>query len=292
MSDMLSPIFRLLPSKSQLLIPPPLLIGIGALGFVGLCSRVNSYLSRRALNGVTATLPWDSEREVVVVTGGSSGIGAAIVELLAHRGIKTLILDVTEPREELRSNTFFFKVDLAKAEAIKSIATNIRSEHGDPTVLINNAGIEFNKPLLGLEESQIRRTFDVNILAHFLLVQEFLPAMVSLNHGHVVSVASLASFTTSAINVDYALTMSSIFHPGWVRTPLIQKMVDSGVRDGQILEPRDVAEKVVNQIISGLGAQVFVPSSHWILPFVRALPCWAQEAIRNQLSVKRIAALT
>ncbi|KAJ5663559.1 hypothetical protein N7507_004290 [Penicillium longicatenatum] len=186
MSDMLSPIFRLLPSKSQLLIPPPLLIGIEALGFVGLCSRVNSYLSRRALNDVTAILPWDSEREVVVVTGGSSGIGAAIVELLAHRG----------------SNTFFFKVDLAKAEAIKSIATNIRSEHGDPTVLINNAGIEFNKPMFGLEESQIRRTFDVNILAHFLLVQEFLPAMVSGNHGHVVSVASLASFTTSAINVD------------------------------------------------------------------------------------------
>jgi short-subunit dehydrogenase len=107
------------------------------------------------------------------------------------------------------SNTFFYKVDLAKAEAIKSIATKIRSEHGDPTVLINNAGIEFNKPILGLEESQIRRTFDVNILAHFLLVQEFLPAMVSGNHGHVVSVASLASFTTSAINVDYACTKSA-----------------------------------------------------------------------------------
>jgi hypothetical protein len=69
-------------------------------------------------------------------------------------------------------------------------------------------------------------------------------------------------------------------------------MVDSGVRDGQILEPRDVAEKVVNQILSGLGAQVFVPSSHWILPFVRALPCWALESIRKQLSVKSIAALT
>ena len=69
-------------------------------------------------------------------------------------------------------------------------------------------------------------------------------------------------------------------------------MVDSGVRDGQILEPKDVAEKVVDQIMSGLGAQVFVPSSHWILSFVRALPCWFQELIRNKLSVKRIAALT
>lgn len=102
------------------------------------------------------------------------------------------------------SKTFFYQVDLAKPESIKSIASKLRPEHGDPTVLINNAGIEFNKPILGLSESQIRRTIDVNILAHFLLVQEFLPTMVSRNHGHVVSVASLASFTTSAINVDYA----------------------------------------------------------------------------------------
>jgi hypothetical protein len=124
MSDMLSPIFRLLPSKSQLLIPPPLLIGIGALGFVGLCSLVNSYLSRRALNDVTATLPWDSEREVVVVTGGSSGIGAAIVELLAHRGIKTLILDVTEPREELS-----MEKHLPRSQSQVNITNDGRIEH-------------------------------------------------------------------------------------------------------------------------------------------------------------------
>ncbi|KAJ5523643.1 NAD(P)-binding protein [Penicillium frequentans] len=204
MPDMLSPLIRLLPSDNQIPITRPLTMGLGALGFIGLCSRVNSYLSRRALNDVTAELPWEPEREIVVVTGGSSGTGAAIVELLAQKGVKTLILDVTEPREELRSKTFFYQVDLAKPESIKSIASKLRPEHGDPTVLINNAGIEFNKPILGLSESQIRRTIDVNILAHFLLVQEFLPTMVSRNHGHVVSVASLASFTTSAINVDYA----------------------------------------------------------------------------------------
>lgn len=101
MPHMLSPVFRLLPSKNQVPIPSPLAIGLGVLGFVSLCSRVNSYLSRRALNGVTATPTWDSEQEIVVVTGGSSGIGAALVELLAQKGIKTLILDVAEPREDL-----------------------------------------------------------------------------------------------------------------------------------------------------------------------------------------------
>jgi len=111
MPDMLSPLIKLLPSRNQVPIPPPLAIGLGALGFLGLCSRVNSHLSRRALNGATDILPWEPEREIVVVTGGSSGIGAAIVELLAQKGVKTLILDVTEPREELSMETTTPKSD-------------------------------------------------------------------------------------------------------------------------------------------------------------------------------------
>ncbi|KAJ5628507.1 hypothetical protein N7490_010735 [Penicillium lividum] len=284
MPDMLGPLLKLLP-KHPIHITP-LAIGVGALGLIGLCSRANAYLSNRALNPNSTPKPWDPEREIVVVTGGSSGIGAAIVNLLVKRGTKTIILDISQPPNELRQNTYFYKLDLANPEAIQFIATKLRLEHGDPTVLINNAGIEFNKSILDLSESQIRRTFDVNILAPFLLVQQFLPAMISNNHGHVLSIASLASFTTSAINVDYACTKSaalafyeglgqelrhvykaagvrnSIVHPGWVRTPLIQKMVDSGVRDGQILDPEYVAEVVVERILSGIAGQGFVPSNH------------------------------
>lgn len=97
MLEMLSPLFRVLPSKNQISIAQPLAIGLGALGFIAFCSRLNSYLSRRALNNATVTLVWESEREIVVVTGGSSEIGAAIDELLAQKGMRTLILDVTEP---------------------------------------------------------------------------------------------------------------------------------------------------------------------------------------------------
>lgn len=107
-------------------------------------------------------------------------------------------------------------MDLTDSEHIKSVARRVRSEHGDPTVLINNAGTQSNKPILELSESELHTTFDVNILAHFLLVKEFLPAMVSNNHGHIVAVASLASYMTRAINVDYACTKSAAlaFHEG------------------------------------------------------------------------------
>ncbi|KAJ5087987.1 NAD(P)-binding protein [Penicillium angulare] len=308
-------ILDFVPPMNQDSIIPKLGIGLGALCFVGLISRANSYLSRRALNGRSGTRKWNQEQEIAVVTGGSSGIGAAIVGELATRGSKVIIFDINEPQEPLGSNKFFYKVDLASYEEIKIIAAQVRSDHGDPTVLINNAGVEFNKPILSLPETNLRKTFEVNIISNFLLVQEFLPAMVSRNHGHIVTVASLASFTTNASNVDYACTKSAglvfheglgqelrhvynapgvhttIVHPAWVRTPMIEKMAASGVFDGQIIEPKDVAEVTVDQITLGEGAQLFVPSSHWVVSMVRGFPSWLQESIRNRLSIKRIKAL-
>jgi short-subunit dehydrogenase len=99
---------------------------------------------------------------------------------------------------------------------IKKVVSRIRSEHGDPTVLINNAGVQSNKPILELTHDRIHSVFDLNIISDFLLVKEFLPAMISNNHGHIVTVASLASFTTRAINVDYACTKAAAlaFHEG------------------------------------------------------------------------------
>ncbi|KAJ5752209.1 NAD(P)-binding protein, partial [Penicillium odoratum] len=310
MPDILSQLFKLPPK--HLIHITPLAIGLGALELIGLCYRANAYLSKRDLNPKSTPKSWDPEREIVV-TGGSSGIGAAIVNLLVNRGTRTIILDISEPLNELKK-TYSYKVDLANPEAIKLTAAKLRLEHGDPTVLINNAGIEFNKSILDLSEFQIRRTVDVNILAHFLLVQQFLPSMISNSRGHVLSVASLASFATSTINVEYACTKStalalyeglgqelrhvymaagvrnSIVNLGWARTLLIQKTVDSGVRDGQILEPRYVAEVVVERILSGVAGQIFVPSSRWVLTIIKALPCRIQEGMRNRLSLKRIAA--
>ena len=70
--------------------------------------------------------------------------------------------------------------------------------------------------LLDKSEDQVRKTFDVNIIAHFLLVKEFLPAMIDRNHGHVVTIASMASFITGVGNVDYACTKAAAlsFHEG------------------------------------------------------------------------------
>jgi all-trans-retinol dehydrogenase (NAD+) len=113
-------------------------------------------------------------------------------------------------------NVHFYEVDITSSENIHEAAEKIRKDHGDPTVLINNAGIGTNKTILDETETEMRRVFDVNTISHFLLVKEFVPAMIKRNHGHIVTVASMASFLVHAQNVDYTCTKASAlaFHEG------------------------------------------------------------------------------
>lgn len=71
-------------------------------------------------------------------------------------------------------------------------------------MLVNNAGVMKIKTMLAESEEEIRQVFDVNVIANFLLIKEFLPAMIKRNHGHIVTIASLASFITGVQNVDYS----------------------------------------------------------------------------------------
>ena len=189
---------------------------LGAVVATGVLYRLNKLLSRASLNNWVRDSSWDWRKEIVVVTGGCSGIGQEIVSQLAKCNIKVVILDVSPPQNTLPSNVYFFQTDVTSSGEIAKVAAAIRERVGEPTVLVNNAGIGYCKPVLEETEDQIRRTFDVNSIAHFLLVKEFVPHMVEKNHGHIVTMASLASFVAFASNVDYGCTKASAlaFHEG------------------------------------------------------------------------------
>jgi len=104
----------------------------------------------------------------------------------------------------------FYEADVTSSAQIAKAATEIRKAHGNPTVLINNAGIGGERTILTEPEESIRQMFEVNNLAHFLTVKEFLPAMVERDHGHVVSIASMSSFVVPAQIVAYACTKAAL----------------------------------------------------------------------------------
>ena len=181
-------------------------------GILYICGKI---CSRAILNNCTPD-KWDWTREVVLITGGCSGIGEQVARKLAERRITVAVLDIKPPKTALPAHVHFYKCDITSIEAIHHTAEQLREDIGDPTILINNAGVASSKDLFEETDEEIEQTFHVNILAHFWIVREFLTHIIQKNHGHIVTVASMASFVTLASNVSYSCTKAATlsFHEG------------------------------------------------------------------------------
>lgn len=275
------------------------LLALGVLGTVG------KWLDRKVMNNWQGnkTGDWDWNKEVVVVTGGSDGIGKIVVQLFAERGVKVAVLDIQELTYEAPPSVQFFKCNLADPKSIESAAASIKSALGDPTVLFNNAGCVRGKSILDSTEFDIRLTFNVNAISHYFLAQQFLPAMIERNHGQIVTIASQAAYTTAPRMVDYASTKAAalVFHEGlsaelseiykapgvrtiimcqgYTRTKLFEGFQGSG------LYPETVAEEIVKAVYKGDSAHLMLPEIAWgIVPWVRVWPFWMQYSLRKKLN--------
>ena len=95
-------------------------------------------------------------------------------------------------------------------------AKQIKQQLGAPSILINNAGILDAHTILATKHAYLRKIFDVNVLSNWTTAQAFLPDMIAQNKGHVVTVASGASYVGVAGMADYTATKAAIlsFHEG------------------------------------------------------------------------------
>ncbi|KAL1795484.1 hypothetical protein ACET3X_005708 [Alternaria dauci] len=300
-------------SFSRIIDPPNLIRLLGFLVTVGVTRKINAALNAWATNNwqICAGSGWNWSSEIAVVTGGCSGIGRAIAEALTSHGIRVAVLDVQGAPSAFASNNLltYFRCDISNPIAIAETADTIRNDLGHPSILVNNAGITGSHTILKTPSEFLSRIFDVNILSHWRLVKQFVPDMVAKNKGHVVTVASVNSFLTNSANADYVATKTAalsfhegltselkiwykasgvkttIAHPAFVRTPLIENMILESGQDPKILEtmmkPEEVAEVIVKQVISKRGAQLFIPSWGAPISWLKGWPNWAQELVRD-----------
>ncbi|KAJ5605955.1 hypothetical protein N7510_008736 [Penicillium lagena] len=286
---------------------PQLLKALKTFAFLAVVRRLGAWMDRRAVNnGVKDYYNWD--REVVVLTGGSGGIGFRVAKLLGERGIKVAILDITPPTETLPNSVRFYECDITSTANIAEVANAIRGSFGKPTVLINNAGILTAKTILGTTEAITRKMFDVNTLSHYWLAQEFLPDMIANNHGMVVTVASQAAYAVTANMVDYSASKAAAvaFHEGlatelvtryqaprvrtvlltqgFVKTPLINDLTPEDTWMSPLLHPQTVADELVKQVLTGQSGHIAVPIvGGYLGKRLRGDPLWWQHSLRCRL---------
>jgi all-trans-retinol dehydrogenase (NAD+) len=104
----------------------------------------------------------------------------------------------------------YYKCDITSSSAVSETAAAIRRDVGTPSILINNAGVAKPHNILDTSEEFLEKVFRVNLLSHWITIKEFLPAMLDARKGHIVSIASMASYSSCAGLVDYAATKAGV----------------------------------------------------------------------------------
>ncbi len=131
---------------------------------------------------------------VVVVTGAAGAIGTAVRDRFAADGDIVVGLD-------LKASDGVTACDVSDAEAVAGALARIRAEHGDPTVLVNNAGITGAGGIEDETPGQWRRILEVNLTSAFLCSREVVAGMRRAGGGRIVNVASVnARFGGSALS--------------------------------------------------------------------------------------------
>lgn len=136
--------------------------------------------------------------KVVLITGGTSGIGAATAELLAAEGARVIIVGRHEKQglEELNRLKFyndgcsFFQADVSDVYDIKKLKESLLAQYGKLDALFNNAGILITGSLEELTDEQWDKSYDVNVKATMHMCKEFMELLQQSN-GCILNNASI-----------------------------------------------------------------------------------------------------
>jgi NAD(P)-dependent dehydrogenase (short-subunit alcohol dehydrogenase family) len=191
-------------------------------------------------------------QQTILVTGGASGIGLAIVEAALAEGWRAIVVDRDQKsldscREHLAlpaDRVKFEALDVSDEEAcIRSIA-RYGSEFGPITGLVNSAGIASDVPALDTSAALFRRILDVNLVGSFVVSREVARHMKAHGGGSIVNIASVSGIRGNSGRVAYGASKSGVINmtkvmavelapmgirvnaiaPGPIETPLVREV--------------------------------------------------------------------
>lgn len=223
--------------------------------------------------------------KVAIVTGAGQGIGEAIAKKLASEGASIMVDDVNIEEanrvvQEIKTqggNAIAFKADVNRRDEVQNLVDTTLELFKGIHILVNNAGIRRNRPLLELTEEDWDLVVDVDLKGVFNCTQAVLKHMMKQQYGKIVNISSLAGIgSTNEIAANYSAAKAGVVAltkvtakeagpyginvncvaPGFILTPQVEKMMGKEALEkhierrrsatvlGRIGRPEDVANLV------------------------------------------------
>jgi NAD(P)-dependent dehydrogenase (short-subunit alcohol dehydrogenase family) len=189
------------------------------------------------------------DNKVVLITGATGGIGAAMAKALHVRGASLVLTSRHQPaldelaRELGEGRTLAISSDVTDRRSIDAVVKAAASRFGGLDVVIANAGGAVDPPatVATVDEQEFERVIDVDLLGVWRTVRGALPEIIA-RRGHVVVTASVYSYVNGVVNAAYAASKAGVeqfaralraelaphgatagvLYPGWTMTPLIK----------------------------------------------------------------------
>lgn len=239
--------------------------------------------------------------KIVAITGASSGIGAAAARRFAEEGATVIVtarsLEKLERlAEQYQGGMFAYRLDVTDEGEVRSVFDTIVQAHGPIDVLVNNAGFGMFETAEKTDMAAFMNMMDVNYFGTVRCTKAVLPGMMARGSGHIVNVASVAGFISTAKSSGYSATKHAVIgftdalrqelhgsgilvssvNPGPVDTPFFDRADPKGGYKGSVgrlmVSPEKIAEAIVAAVVYK-RPQSFVPKyMGWGAALTRLIP--------------------
>jgi 3-oxoacyl-[acyl-carrier protein] reductase len=214
-------------------------------------------------------LPHENMRlkdNICLVTGGSRGIGKAIVQALADEGAnvifsyisrKDLSDQLTRKLKRTGKNVMHYQMDIVDRHSVKAVVNEIEEDYGKLDVLVNNAGINMPEDFDKIKDDDWDMVLEVNLKGPFIVTQEALPLLRKSKAASVINIGSVSGQYGGPRTAHYAASKAGLISLGQViarfgaRYNIRCNTVAAGLITSEMAEAGMQAE-TVSQIADGI----------------------------------------